>query len=58
MKSTIRKIILNVFKIEYIKYSTTLLSVLITDSFILYLKLGDGDIVLKSKDEYKGSNKY
>ena len=35
------------------KYSTTLLSVLITDSFILYLKLGDGDIVLKSKDEYK-----
>ena len=39
----------NVFKIEYIKYSTTLLSVLITDSFILYLKLGDGDIVLKSK---------
>ena len=43
----------NVFKIEYIKYSTTLLSVLITDSFILYLKLGDGDIVLKSKDEYK-----
>ena len=24
-----------------------------TDSFILYLKLGDGDIVLKSKDEYK-----
>ena len=43
----------NVFKIEYIKYSTTLLSVLITDKFILYLKLGDGDIVLKSKDEYK-----
>lgn len=43
----------NVFNIEYIKYSTTLLSVLITDSFILYLKLGDGDIVLKSKDEYK-----
>lgn len=43
----------NVFKIEYIKYSTTLLSVLITDKFILYLKLGDGEIVLKSKDEYK-----
>ena len=39
--------------VEYIKYSTTLLSVLITDSIILYLKLGDGDIVLKSKDEYK-----
>ena len=43
----------NVFKTEYIKYSTTLLSVLITDKFILYLKLGDGDIVLKSKDGYK-----
>lgn len=43
----------NVFKIEYIKYSTTLLSVLITNKFILYLKLGDGDIVLKSKDGYK-----
>ena len=43
----------NVFKIEYIKYSTTLLSVLITDKFILYLKLGDGDIVFKSKDGYK-----
>lgn len=43
----------NVFKIEYMKYSTTLLSVLITDKFILYLKLGDGDIVLKRKNEYK-----
>ena len=43
----------NVFKIEYIKYSTTLLSVLITDKFILYLKLGDGDIVVKNKDGYK-----
>ena len=28
----------NVFKIEYIKYSTTLLSALITDKFILFLK--------------------
>ena len=43
----------NVFKIEYIKYSTTLLSVLITDKFILYLKLGDGDIVVKDKNGYK-----
>lgn len=43
----------NVFKIEYIKYSTTLLSVLITDKFILFLKLGDGDIALKSKEGYK-----
>ena len=53
MKIIIKKNHPNVFKIEYIKYSTTLLSVLITDKFILYLKLGDGDIVLKSKDEYK-----
>jgi len=29
------------------------LSVLITDKFILYLKLGDGDIVVKNKDGYK-----
>ncbi len=42
----------NVFKIEYIKYSTTLLSVLITDEFILYLKLGDGDIVRKNNNSY------
>ena len=41
------------FKIEYIKYSTTLLSALITDKFILFLKLGDGEIVFKSKDGYK-----
>lgn len=43
----------NVFKIEYIKYSTTLLSVLITDKFRLYLKLGDGDIVVKNKQGYR-----
>lgn len=53
VKEHYKKIYPNVFKIEYIKYSTTLLSVLITDKFILYLKLGDGDIVLKSKDGYK-----
>lgn len=43
----------NVFKTEYIIYSTTLLSVLITDKFVLFLKLGDGDIVVKNKDGYK-----
>lgn len=43
----------NVFKIEYIKYATTFLSVMITNKFILGLKLGDGDIVVKSRDEYK-----
>lgn len=48
-----KKIYPNVFKIEYIKYSTTLLSVLITDKFILYLKLGDGDIVIKNSQGYK-----
>lgn len=47
-----KKIYPNVFKIEYIKYSTTFLSVLITNKFILYLKLGDGDIVVKSKNMY------
>ena len=43
----------NVFKIEYIKYATTFLSVMITNKFILGLKLGDGDIVVKNRDEYK-----
>ena len=43
----------NVFKIEYIKYSTTFLSVMITEKFIICLKLGDGDIVIKNRDIYE-----
>ncbi|MGL6104761.1 protein phosphatase 2C domain-containing protein [Romboutsia sp.] len=42
-----------VFKTEYIKYSTTLLSCCITDSFIISIKLGDGNIVIKEEEGYK-----
>lgn len=41
-----------VFKTEFIKYSTTLLSIMITNDYILYLKLGDGDIILKKDGIY------
>lgn len=43
----------SVFKVEYIKYATTLLSVMITEEFILCLKLGDGEIVIKNRDMYE-----
>lgn len=42
-----------VFKTEYIKYSTTLVTTLITNEFKLYLKIGDGNIVVKNKNSYK-----
>ncbi|WP_042273060.1 protein phosphatase 2C domain-containing protein [[Clostridium] dakarense] len=42
-----------VFNTQYIKYSTTLVTTLITNEFRLYLKIGDGDVVTKSKDSYK-----
>ena len=42
-----------VFKVEYIKYATTFLSVMITEEFIICLKLGDGDIVIKNRDIYE-----
>ncbi len=42
-----------VYKPQYLKYSTTLVSILITDKFRLYLKIGDGEIVIKSNDMYK-----
>ena len=42
-----------VFKTQYIKYSTTLICVLTTDKFILFLNIGDGNIVIKNKDKYK-----
>lgn len=41
-----------VFKTEFIKYSTTLLSIMIINDYILYLKLGDGDIILKKDGIY------
>lgn len=36
-----------VFKYNYFKYGTTLLTVMIKDNYIFYLKLGDGDILIK-----------
>lgn len=42
-----------VFNTEYIKYSTTLVATLITKEFRLYLKIGDGNIVVKTRDSYK-----
>lgn len=41
-----------VFKTEFIKYSTTLISVLITDQYTLYLKIGDGNIFIKKNGNY------
>lgn len=42
-----------VFKYNYFKYGTTLLLVMIKDDYILYLKLGDGDILVKQDDNIK-----
>lgn len=42
-----------VFRTQYIKYSTTLVATLINENFILYLKIGDGDIVIKSENKYQ-----
>ncbi|MGL5329942.1 MAG: protein phosphatase 2C domain-containing protein [Peptostreptococcaceae bacterium] len=41
-----------VIKTPYLRYSTTLLSVLITKEFVLYLKIGDGDIVTNKKEKF------
>lgn len=41
-----------VYKTEYIKYSTTLLVAIITDTYRIYLKLGDGTIVEKRNDRF------
>ncbi len=41
-----------VFKTEFTKYSTTLLSIMVTNDYILYLKLGDGDIIVKKDGIY------
>ena len=42
-----------VFKTAYLKYSTTLISILITKKFRLYLKIGDGNIVIKDNEKFK-----
>jgi serine/threonine protein phosphatase PrpC len=40
-----------VYKTNYIKYGTTLLATLATENFIVYMKIGDGDIFTYSKTE-------
>ena len=47
----IQKSLPRAFKYNYLKYGTTLLGVLIKADFILYIKLGDGDILLKKNEE-------
>lgn len=42
-----------VLKTQYIKYSTTLICTLVTDNFILFLNIGDGNIVIKNKNKYE-----
>ena len=42
-----------VFRYNYFKYGTTLLVVMIKDDYVLYLKLGDGDILVKQDDSIK-----
>lgn len=42
-----------VYKLNYFKYGTTLLATIITDKYKLFLKLGDGDILIKKNNEYK-----
>lgn len=42
-----------VFKYNYFKYGTTLLIVMIKEDYILYLKIGDGDILIKQDNNVK-----
>lgn len=41
------------FRYNYFIYGTTLLVVMITKNYIIYLKLGDGDIIIKQDNEFK-----
>ena len=42
-----------VFKTEYIKYSTTLISAIVTENYTLFLKIGDGKIILEIDNVYE-----
>lgn len=42
-----------VFEKSYFRYGTTLLGLIIYKGYVLYLKLGDGDILLKRNNRYK-----
>ncbi|MEW9080538.1 protein phosphatase 2C domain-containing protein [Terrisporobacter glycolicus] len=41
------------FKYNYFIYGTTLLGVMIKKDYIIYLKIGDGDIIIKQDDNFK-----
>lgn len=45
----------SVFKYNTFKYGTTLLLVLIKENYILYMKLGDGDILLKKHNKIENA---
>lgn len=40
------------YKIEYLKYSTTLVTVAVTKQYILYLKIGDGEIIVNDNKSF------
>ncbi|MCR8745014.1 protein phosphatase 2C domain-containing protein [Romboutsia lituseburensis] len=40
------------YKIEYLKYSTTLVTVAMTKRYILYLKIGDGEIIVNNDKNF------
>lgn len=44
---------LRVYRTQYIKYSTTLIVVAITKKWKLYLKIGDGDIIVNKDGNFK-----
>ncbi len=41
------------YKTEYLKYSTTLIGLLLTNEFTLCLRVGDGNIVIKDANGYR-----
>ena len=42
-----------VFRTQYVKYSTTLVLVLLCDKFRIYFNIGDSTILIKNLDKYK-----
>lgn len=53
VEQNMRKSLPMVFKYNYFIYGTTLLGVMIKNEYIICLKLGDGDILIKQDDNIK-----
>lgn len=53
VEQDMKKSLYMVFKYNYFKYGTTLLIVMIKDDYILFIKLGDGDILIKEDNNMK-----